>query len=394
MRRLKVLLITVAVFGASFHATFSQAKEIIVSPEMVRPNLPFSSAVRSGDLLYLAGTIALDKEGRLIHGGIEAQTKKTLENLGTILNAAEMDYEDVVAVTVCLSDSRLFKGMNQAYRQFFRTMPPVRATVEADLVRPGALVEISMIAANPAFPRQVVEPPGWSTNPLPYSKAIHVGDYLFLAGLVSQDPQTGRAFDGDIQVQVGQALENARTLVQTAGFEMSDMTVSRVWLEDSRDFQAMNEAYGAFFTDVPPTRATVQARLMGTPYKVEIMLSGVKGERQPLGTSGGNPFSPAIKVGNRLFVSGIVRDLPELRGDIRGQTRAVLEQIRSLVQDGDMSLTNVVDATVWITDVRNFGAMNEVYREFFPQDPPARTTVGSALMSPAGLVEISVIAAR
>lgn len=385
---------TVAVFGASSHTAFPQVREIIVSPEMVKPNIPCGYAVRSGDLLYLAGAIALDREGKLIQGGIETQTKKVLKNLGAVLNAAEMDYEDVVAVTVCLSDSRLFNGMNRAYRQFFGTTPPVRATVEADLVRPGALVEISMIAANPAFPRQVIEPSGWSTNPLPYSKAIRVGDYLFLAGLVSQDPKTRRALDGDIQVQVRQALENARTLVQAAGFKMSDMTVSRVWLEDSRDFQAMNEVYRAFFTDVLPTRSTVRARLMGTPYKVEIMLSGVKGERQSLGISGGNPFSPAIKVQNHVFVSGIVCDLSELRGDIRRQTRAVLEQIRSLLQDEDVSLINVVEATVWIADVRNFEAMNEVYREFFPLDPPARTTVGSGLMSPTGLVEISVIAVR
>lgn len=373
---------------------YAQAKQIIAPPESVIPGLPFSPGVRSGDLLYLAGTMATDGSGKLIPGSVEEQTRRTLENLGTVLKAAGMSYQHVVAATVYLSDSRYFEGMNRVYREFFPQKPPVRATVEADLVLPGGVVEISLIAADPRLPREYIDPPGWAENPLPYSRAIRVGDYLFLAGLVSQDPATGQPVGDTVAEQTRRTLENARTLVEAAGFQMSDLTVSRVWLEDSRDFQAMNQAYRTFFPELPPTRATVRARLMNPRYKVEIMLSGVRGERRLIGTPGATPFSPALRVGNLLFVSGIVRSGPELRGDLQGQTRAVLEQIRSLLREGGMDLEDVVDATVWISDVRHFSAMNEVYREFIPEAPPARATIGSRLMSPEALIEIAMTARK
>ncbi len=390
----KCTYLAVAAFVASTAFVFRQPKQIIAPPGTTIPNQPFSPGVRSGDLLYVAGTMATGSGGDIIPGDVEAQTKKTLENIGVILKAAGMDYKDVVSVNVFLSDAREFEGMNRAYREFFRTDPPVRATVEADLVLEEALVEISAIAARPDLPREVINPREWSTNPLPYSRAIRVGDHLFLAGLVSQDPRTGRPVAGDVKTQTRQILENAEVLVETAGFKMSDVTVSRVWLADARDFKAMNEAYRTYFGDVPPTRATVRSRLVSPVYKVEIMLSGVKGEKQRLGAAGQTLLSQAIKVGNRVFVSGIVRGDAHLRGDVRGQTRAVLQAIGDILKQGGMDFSDAVEAQVWIRDVRHFAAMNEVYREFISDNSPARATVGAGLMSADGLVEIAMTAAK
>src|SRR5215467_2882999 len=187
------------------------------------------------------------------------------------------------------------------------------------MLRDG-LVEITAIAANPSLPRRYIQPQGWSANPLPYSKAIAVGDYVFVAGLVSQNPQTGAAVEGDAKTQTRQILDNAKVLVETAGLKMTDVVWSRVWLSDTRDFSAMNEVYRSYFGDTPPTRATTRAGLTATPYKVEIMLWGIKGEKQRLGTSAGTtPLSQAIKVGNYVFVSGLTGSGPQTRGDIKGQ---------------------------------------------------------------------------
>src|SRR5262245_10699461 len=154
------------------------------------------------------------------------------------------------------------------------------------MLRDG-LVEISAIAARPDLPRRFLNPQGWSTNPLPYSKGIAVGDYIFLAGLVAQNPQSGAPVEGDTKVQAKQILDNAKTLVETAGFMMSDLVWSRVWLTDPRDFQLMNDVYRTYFGDVPPTRATTRAGLTNTVYKVEIMMWGMKGEKQRVGSTAG-----------------------------------------------------------------------------------------------------------
>src|SRR5207253_637427 len=144
------------------------------------------------------------------------------------------------------------------------------------------------VAAAPALRRQIIRPAGWSDNPL-YSRAISAGDFIFLAGLVPEDPKTGRPVEGDTKVQTKQILDNAKALVEAAGFTMSDLTVARAWLGDGRDAAAMNEVYKTYFGDAPPTRATVRVHLMAPQYGVGIMFSGVRGNKQRLGNVGGAP---------------------------------------------------------------------------------------------------------
>jgi len=395
MKRNKIVYVAVAAVAAGSMMAFPQSKKIIAPPGSQIAGIPFSPGVRAGDLLHVAGTMGTDASGKVVSGGIEAQTKKTLENIGAILKAGGMDFKDVVSVNVYLADARDFDAMNKVYREVFASNPPVRATTQADLMLREGLLEISAIAVRPDLPRRVINPQGWSTNPLPYSRAIAVGDYIFLAGLVSQTPQTGAAASGDVKAQTKQILDNAKVLTETAGFQMSDLVWSRVWLTDPRDFQLMNEVYRTYFGDIPPTRATTRAGLTSTAYNVEIMLWGMKGQKQRLGNpAGATPLSQAIQVGNYVFVSGITGGGAQGRGDIKAQSNTILTSIQNLLKAGGMDFPNVVEAQVWVTDSRNFANMNEVYTQFVKGDLPARATVGSQLMSADNLVEIAMIGAK
>ncbi|HEV2234295.1 MAG TPA: Rid family detoxifying hydrolase [Terriglobia bacterium] len=114
----------------------------------------------------------------------------------------------------------------------------------------------------------------------------------------------------------------------------------------------------------------------------------VSGPR-PLG-----PYSQAIVAGDFVFVAGQGPINPgnnemEL-GDIRAETRRTLENIRAILEAAGSSLRNVVRVGVFLADLNDFAAMNEVYKKFFPVDPPARTTVGVQL--PKIKIEIDCIA--
>jgi reactive intermediate/imine deaminase len=392
MNRKQLVYAAVFAVAAGSIMAYSQSRTIIAPPGSMIAGIPFSPGVKAGDLLHVAGTMGTDASGAIVKGGIEAQTRKTLENVGAILKAGGMDFKDVVSVMVYLADARDFDAMNRVYRDFFPNNPPVRATTQADLMLRDGLVEISAIAATPSLQRRYINPTGWSTNPLPYSKAIAVGDYIFLAGLVSQNPQTGAAAPGDVKVQAKQILDNAKVLTETAGFTMADMVWSRVWLTDPRDFAAMNEVYRPFFSEVPPTRATTRAGLMNTTYNVEIMLWGKKGQKQRLGTTNNAVLSQGIKVGNHVFVAGLTAGGAPLRGDAKGQAAQILTNIQNVLKAGGVDFPNVVEAQVWVTDSRNFALMNEAYTAVIKGELPARATVGAQLMSADNLVEIAVIA--
>jgi len=117
----------------------------------------------------------------------------------------------------------------------------------------------------------------------------------------------------------------------------------------------------------------------------------------PTGLRAGLPYSPAIRWDNLLFVSGQTGSDPvtrEFPADIKDQTRIALDNVKALVEAGGATMDSALKMTIHMTDMMNeFGAMNEVFREYFPKDPPARTTVGVAHLARAGLkIEIDVIA--
>jgi 2-iminobutanoate/2-iminopropanoate deaminase len=108
------------------------------------------------------------------------------------------------------------------------------------------------------------------------------------------------------------------------------------------------------------------------------------------------PYSPGIKAAGFLFISGQVGreggsgHVPE---GIEGQTRACLENVQRIVEAGGSSMDRVVRMTVYLTNMNDFAKMNEVYRTFFPDDPPTRTTIGvTALAHPDFLIEVDAIA--
>ena len=108
------------------------------------------------------------------------------------------------------------------------------------------------------------------------------------------------------------------------------------------------------------------------------------------------PYSQAIKSGGFLFASGQVALDPRsnefLPGDIRQQTERVLENVKAILEAGGANLHHVVKTTVFLKDMNDFAAMNEVYGKYFSAAPPARSTVQVARLPKDALVEIEVIA--
>ena len=110
------------------------------------------------------------------------------------------------------------------------------------------------------------------------------------------------------------------------------------------------------------------------------------------------PYSQAVWAGDWLFSAGQIGLDPAtstmVPGGIAEQTRRVLDNIRGLLKSQGLDLGNVVKTTVFLSDMNNFAAMNEVYAKYFVKDPPARATVQAARLPKDALVEIEVVAAR
>ncbi|MCS7142225.1 MAG: Rid family detoxifying hydrolase [Aigarchaeota archaeon] len=108
------------------------------------------------------------------------------------------------------------------------------------------------------------------------------------------------------------------------------------------------------------------------------------------------PYSQAVRVGDLLFLAGQVPIDPAtgqvVKGDIKTQTKRVLENIKGILDTAGLSFDDVIKVTVYLARREDYPGMNEVYREYFQRDPPARTTIVAHMVSDDFLVEIDVIA--
>jgi reactive intermediate/imine deaminase len=110
---------------------------------------PYSQGVRAGKLVFLSGQVPLDPAtGQLVEGDITMQTRRAMENLRAVLDAAGCTFADVVRTTIYLVDLGHFAAVNETYAGYFAAPYPARATVQVSALPRGAAIEIDMVAVS------------------------------------------------------------------------------------------------------------------------------------------------------------------------------------------------------------------------------------------------------
>jgi 2-iminobutanoate/2-iminopropanoate deaminase len=233
-------------------------------------------------------------------------------------------------------------------------------------------------------------------NPaMPFSAAVKADGLIYVSGTL------GSA--GDIKAQTRQVLDNIAATLKTAGSSLANAASVTVYLKNQSDFAAMNDVYRTYWTKDPPARTTVMLPLLNEGL-VEIAVVAVPdgGERVVVNPSewmsSPNPYSYAVKSGNTLLLSGLIarngKDNSPIKGDMAAQTKAVLENGAAVLKAAGFSYGDVVSARVYVSDQAAFQDMNNVYRTYFPTDPPARATVKALMTSPDYIVEITMVAVK
>jgi 2-iminobutanoate/2-iminopropanoate deaminase len=356
----------------------------------------FAGSASLGGLTYLSGVIAA--ETGVVRGDIRAQTVKVLDRLRSLAEGAGTSLDRAASVSVFLRHAADFAAMNDVYRTYWSD-PPARTTVVCGLRDPAALIEMSMVLVA-SSPRGIVHPGGWLASPSPYSYGVRCGDTLFLSGLIARRGRDNTFVRGDEASQTRTLLDAAGDILRAAGMGYEHVVSSRVYLTDASAFARVNDAYAEYFPNDPPTRATVKTALAGPEANVEVTLlaldadgKSVVGERPvPAGWTRPLPLSPAIRVGGRVFVSGMLGDTPETRGNVTAQTSLMLSRIGSTLQAAGHGWDDVREATVYVTTMANRAAVMREVAKVFPRGLPAGVIIETGLVAPDGLVEMAVTA--
>jgi reactive intermediate/imine deaminase len=409
----------------------------IVKSDAPRPIAHYSEAMVAGPWVFAAGQIASDyktgvpEEARrhpsfpYYASDIKLQTRYVLENLKRTFAAAGSALDNVVKAQVFLTDLNDFVGFDEVWKEYFK-VPPARTTVgTTGLLVKDTLVEIDLIGFVPG--RGVDQQAVKSGAPRPlahYTEAFTVGDLVFAAGQIASDykdgvPDAARRhpsfpyYASDIKLQTRYVLENLKQTFAAAGSALDNVVKAQVFLTDLNNFHAFDEVWKEYFK-VPPARTTVGTTgLLVQDTLVEIDLIGfVSGrgiDKIPIKSGAPRPlahYNEAFRVGDLVFAAGQIAsdyqtgvpaqarrhpNFPYYASDIKLQTRYVLDNLRQTFAAAGSSLDRVVKAQVFLTDLANFHAFDEVWKEYFPVPPP-RTTVGTTgLLLRDTLVEIDLI---
>jgi reactive intermediate/imine deaminase len=410
----------------------------VIKSDVPQPLANYSEASQAGDLVFAAGQLACDfktgvpAEARkhpnfpFYGSDIKLQTDFILKNMAKTFKAAGTSLDSVVKAQVFLTDLNDFNGFDEVWKQHFKVPPPRTTIGTTGLLVKDTLIEIDLIATLPSKPGAVVK----SDAPKPlanYSEAMRVGDLVFAAGQLASDFKTGVPsatkrgdnfpfYGSDIQLQTEFVLENLKKTFESAGSSLDHVVKAQVFLTNLNDFAGFDQVWKRYFK-IPPPRTTVGTTgLLVRETLVEIDLigyvprSGLKheviksGAPRPIAN-----YSEAFTLGDFVFAAGQIAsdykigvpaearkhpNFPFYGSDIKLQTTYILNNLRQTFEASGSSLNNVVKAHVFMTDLRNFAAFDEVWKEFFTVPPP-RTTVGtSGLLVKDALVEIDLIATR
>lgn len=111
----------------------------------------------------------------------------------------------------------------------------------------------------------------------PYSQAVKVGNTVYVSGQIPVDPKSGEVVKGGIKEQTRVVLENLKAVLKAAGFELSDVVMSFVYLKDMNMFSDFNSVYAEYFKEKPPARITVEVSRLPKDVLIEIAAIGSKG---------------------------------------------------------------------------------------------------------------------
>jgi reactive intermediate/imine deaminase len=361
-----------------------QAQFRAVVPAQASPdaNRIYSPGVETGDYVYVSAQGPRRPDGTL-PATFAAQVQQALDNVKSVVEAAGLTMEHVVYTQVYLEDISKYGEMNRVFAQVFAKTPPARAVLGvAKLPEPS--IQINAIALRNLAERRPVYPPGYRSDE-PVSPGILTRDQLFISGMLGSDPATGKVPD-DPAAQVDFALDRMKAVAEAAGLDLGHMVFVNPYLTADVPMRVMNQHYAQRFEfGNTPARATIEVSSL--PEGVHIEYTGVAvrdlKQRQAVRPKNMPPSptaSPCVFAGDILYCSAKSGFIPGPHGGVYASTtphqlRQTMRNLLDNLEEAGMNFDQVVATNVYLDDLSDTPAFDEVYAQYFNHVLPARTTI-------------------
>ena len=375
-----------------------------INPASMRPSPGLSQVVRAGDTVYIAGKVALDEDGVVGVGDIEAQANHVYGSIETALKAVGGGLENLVKITAYTTRPEYYRAVVDARGRFLGPKPAASSTVIIpNLALPNLLIEIEAIAVVGATgdTKECIDPPGLP-KPENHAILVKVGNVVYICGLIAWDPAGNLVGIADPAAQAKQLYANMDTCLRAAGASRDDVVKTTTFYTHPFYYDAVRNAREAFYGSNPPTSAAMVVSHLANPDAVlEIEAIAVIGDqKRPM-----NPdtmfkptgFTNIVQVGNTAYIAGQIgvdtNGGLTARGDADAQLRQLYANLEAALEAIGGSRRNMVKTTTYFTRPEYFPSVRRAREEFYGDSPPTSTAIPVAgLAHPDWLVEIESIA--
>ena len=379
----------------------------------------------------LSAQLPIDpKSGKLVAGGIKEQAEQCFKNIEAIVDSIDHVMNDIVRITIFVKNIKDVDTVNEVYKTFFSSYLPTQTIVAVDALPMNALVQIEALVSNgegtiPGAPQagDLIKLTN-NTENAPMSslstQTVAFSHYNNISAQLPIDPKTGRLVIGGVTEQTRQCLKNIKTILESIDVPFDDIVKITVFLKDFSDLEAVNEVYSTFFPDssIARTVAYVPARTvvaasdlpMGALVQVEAVVSHGDGtppqaieDRHGLIIEANNTenapkcslstqtvaFSHYNNISAQLPVDPKTNEI--VAGGIKEQTEQCLKNIKAIVESVDHVLEDTVKINIFLKNIEDIEAVNEIYAKFYPNGTPARRIVGVSALQKNALIQIDAI---
>ncbi len=370
------------------------------------------------------------KSGKLAAGGIKEQAKQCFENIKAIVESIDHCMSDVVKITIFVKHIKDMEVIDEVYKTFFPVYVPARTVAAVDALPMGALVQVEALLSNgegtiPNAPQagDLIKLTNNTENaptcPLA-TQTVAFSHYNHLSAQLPIEAKSGKLAAGGIRGQAVQCFKNIKAILESIDVPFDDIVKLNIFLKNMSDLAVVDEVYTTFFPDSAIARAAayVPARTiiaasalpMNACIQVEAVVSHGDGtppqaveDRHGLIIEANNtenaPTCPlstqTVAFSHYNHLSAQLPIDPQsgnmITGGIKEQAKQCLSNIKAIVESIGHVMDDVVKVNVFLKNIADINAMDEVYKEFFPGGIPARRIVGVADLPEQACIQIDAV---
>jgi reactive intermediate/imine deaminase len=340
---------------------------------------------------------------------------------------------DVVKITVYVKNIKDLDAVDDVYKTFFPSYVPTQTKVAVAALPMDALVQVDALISNgegtiPNAPQagDLIKLTNNTAN-APTSalstQAVAFSHYNNLSAQLPIDPKSGRFVVGGVKEQTGQCLKNIKAILESIDVPFDDIVKINIFLKDLSDIDAVNEVYTTFFPDSAiaravayvPARTTVAAIALPMQALVQIEAVVSHGDGTPpqlvedrhglIIEANNTKNAPKSSLSTQTVAfshyNHISAQLPldpktdeMVAGGVKEQAGQCLKNIKEIIESVDHVMDDVVKVNIFLKNIEDIDAVNEVYTTFFPGGVPARSIVGVSALLKDALVQIDAVVAN